>query len=126
MTRILLADAHNYLLPDSAVRNMLGDSISLGLPNLQSSSNSMVIGVTKSRLQLFIPISGSQATGRIRLVANQFRVITVPLDKQRRPDEVIDAEVLIIQTNSHYSAATYHTIMLLTNAIRKNRCSCSN
>ena len=99
MTKALLADSHNYLLADPAVINMLGDSISLGLPNLQSSSNSMAIGVTKSRLQLFIPISGSQATGRIQLVANQFRVITVPLDKQRRPDEVIDAEVLIIQTN---------------------------
>ena len=105
MTKALLANAHNYLLVDPSVVNMLGDSISLGLPNLQSSLNSMVIGVTKSRIQLVIPISGSQATGRIQLVANQDCVIVVPLDKQRRPDEVIDTEVSIIQTSAEFSAA---------------------
>ena len=76
----------------------------------------MVNGVTKSCFWLAIPILGSQAMGRIPLVANQDEVmllevdmggciIVVPLDKRRRPDEVIDAEVLIIQTNAHYSAA---------------------
>ena len=84
----------------------MGDSISLGRPFSQSSSKAMVNGVTKSRLQLVNPISGSQATGRIRLVASQDeitllevdvggRVIVVPLDKRRRPDEVIDAQVFI-------------------------------
>ena len=50
------------LLADPAVRNMVGDSISLGKPFSQSLSKTTVNGVTKSRLQLVIPISGSQAT----------------------------------------------------------------
>eukprot|EP00584_Thalassiosira_punctigera_P020437 CAMPEP_0172554782 /NCGR_PEP_ID=MMETSP1067-20121228/56428_1 /TAXON_ID=265564 ORGANISM="Thalassiosira punctigera, Strain Tpunct2005C2" /NCGR_SAMPLE_ID=MMETSP1067 /ASSEMBLY_ACC=CAM_ASM_000444 /LENGTH=569 /DNA_ID=CAMNT_0013343223 /DNA_START=15 /DNA_END=1724 /DNA_ORIENTATION=+ len=104
-TKSLLTNARDSLLADPAVRTTIGDSITLGKPFSQLSSKTMVNGVTRSRLQLVIPISGSKGTGRVRLVANQDtimllevgiggRVIRVPLDEQRRRSEdVIDANV---------------------------------
>jgi len=105
-TKALLADARDCLLADPAVRTKIGTSITLGKPFSQSSSKSMVNGVTKSRLQLIIPISGSDGTGRLRLLANQDeivllevdvggRVFGVPLDgRTRRSENVIDADVM--------------------------------
>lgn len=103
----LLTDARKYLLADSAVRNMLGsDSMELGAPISKTSSSTMVNGMTRSRLQLVIPVTGSSGvTGRIRIVANQDgitqlecdvggRIIDVPLDRNGRPDSVIDASVV--------------------------------
>ena len=112
-TRALLADARDCLLSDPAVRNLVGESredIVLGKPYSQSSSKTMVNGVTRSRLQLIIPISGSVATGRVRLVADQDgitllevevggRVVKVPLDNgRRRMDDAMDADVVDRET----------------------------
>ena len=92
--KVLLSDASDFLFNDIAVRNVLGTNIELGTPFSKTSSSTMVNGVTKSRLELIIPVSGTQNTGRVRLVANQEgimqlevdvgrRIINVPLDKQR-------------------------------------------
>ena len=65
----------------------------------------MVNGMSKSRLELIIPVSGTQNTGRVRLVANQDgimqlevdvggRIINVPLDKRRWDEDVMDADVV--------------------------------
>ena len=103
--KYLLSDASKILSNDVAVKNVLGNSIELGTPFSKTSSSSMVNGVTKSRLELVIPVSGSENTGRIRLIANQDgimqmeldvggRIINVPLDSSRgRYDDAIDADI---------------------------------
>jgi len=103
--KYLLSDASKILSNDVAVKNMLGPSIELGTPFSKTSSSSMVNGVTKSRLELVIPVSGKQNTGRIRLIANQDgimqmeldvggRIINVPLDNNRqRYGDAIDADI---------------------------------
>jgi len=103
--KYLLSDASKILSNDVAVKNMLGSSIELGTPFSKTSSSSMVNGVTKSRLELVVPVSGSENTGRIRLISNQDgimqmeldvggRIINVPLDSSRRRyDDAIDADI---------------------------------
>mmetsp|Transcript_25137 Transcript_25137/g.54190 ORF Transcript_25137/g.54190 Transcript_25137/m.54190 type:complete len:281 (+) Transcript_25137:28-870(+) len=108
--KALLADARTCLLADPVVRSMMGADLELGTPFSKSSSSTMINGVTKSHLQLGIPVSGSQGTGSIRLLANQDgisqieldaggRVIEVSLNKRGR-SEVIDASVLDRETYS--------------------------
>ena len=103
--KALLSDASDFLLNDVALRNVLGTNIELGTPFSKTSSSTMVNGITKSRLELIIPVSGTQNTGRVRLVANQDgitqleldvggRIINVPLDKRRWDEDVMDADVV--------------------------------
>lgn len=105
MIRSLLANARECLLADPSVQNLLGDAISLGKPFSKVASSTMVNDITRSRLQLGIPIEGSFGSGRIRLVANQDeieileldvegRVIDVRLDKDRRSDGFVDVDVV--------------------------------
>lgn len=89
----ILVDARKYLFANPAVRNMLGSDLELGTPISKTSSSTMVNGMTRSRLQLVIPVSGTtERTGRIRIVANQAgiaqlecdvegRIIKIPLDR---------------------------------------------
>ena len=107
----MMNDALDYLVSDPEVSNVLGGSVQLGLPFSRSSSSAMIDGVSKSRLQLGIPIRGSRGEGQVRLLADDRgimrlevgangRVIDVNLGSSRRSNSqkkeanVIDARVV--------------------------------
>lgn len=108
----LLEDTREYILADPAVTEMLGDGIRLGQPFFSSSSSNMINGARRTRLQLGIPITGSQGTGRVSLLADEegierlevnveCRVVDVLVGDMRRykprkggSGDVIDANVL--------------------------------
>lgn len=106
----LLAKARTYLLADPSIRQTLGGAITLGKPFSKVASSTMINDVTRSRLQFGIPIEGTLASGKIRLVANQDEiellevdlddgrgVINVRLDDEMEEDyyygDVMDADV---------------------------------
>ena len=80
LTKALLAEARNNLLADPAVRSTLGTELVLGTLLSKSTSSTTVNDVTRSRLQLVIPVSGSLSTGRIQLVADQDGILELKLD----------------------------------------------
>lgn len=118
----ILMDARKLLQADPAVRNMLGSDLQLGVPISKTYSSTMVDnGITRSRLQLVIPVSsgtgsrssssssrnsGRTTAGRIRIVANQDgitqlecdvgggRIIDIPIDGKEDRASVIDASVV--------------------------------
>ena len=115
----ILMDARKLLQADPAVRNMLGSDLQLGVPISKTYSSTMVDnGITRSRLQLVIPVSsgtgsrsssrnsGRTTAGRIRIVANQDgitqlecdvgggRIIDIPIDGKEDRAGVIDASVV--------------------------------
>ncbi len=82
----ILADARTCIFADPDVRNMLGSDLELGMPISKTSSSTMVNnGMTRSRLQLVIPVSGAtERTGRIRIVANQDGITQLECDVEGR------------------------------------------
>ena len=117
-------DARGYLVSDPAVTSLLGEPISLGTPFSQSTSTTSINGKTQTRIELAMPVSGSRASGTVRLLATQDgisqmqldaggRRLDVSLTKSRRPfggsirsdrvngdDNIIEAEV--IEKNTKY------------------------
>lgn len=109
----LLDDAHNFLLADPAVADVLGEGIRLGPPFARSSSSAIINGARRSLIQLGVPVTGSRGAGSLRLLANEEgisrmevdvndRVIGVPVGAQRAPHsrkfggrDIIDAEVVV-------------------------------
>ena len=62
---------YDCIRADPAVADMLGDRIQLGMPFAESSSSVTINGVRRNRLELVIPVTGSEGEGRVRLLAEQ-------------------------------------------------------
>lgn len=111
----LLEEAWARLTYSEAARTALGDSLSVGRPVGQSSSQSVVNGEARLRVQLAVPVQGIRGEGLARIVADEgglqelaldvgSRLIDIPLDGRERgagggetgdsDDDVIDASVL--------------------------------
>ena len=86
----LLDDACDYIRADPAVTDMLGGRIVLGMPFAQSSSSAVINGMGRTRLELGIPVSGSQGVGRARLLAEQGRISLLEVDVGGR---IVDVRV---------------------------------
>mmetsp|Transcript_56435 Transcript_56435/g.83896 ORF Transcript_56435/g.83896 Transcript_56435/m.83896 type:complete len:161 (+) Transcript_56435:604-1086(+) len=88
----LLSDAERLLRQSEDVYNVIGDGMQLGMPFSQSSSTSVINGVSTSNIQASFPISGSYGQGVATLQGSQEygisylgvnvngRTISVPLD----------------------------------------------
>lgn len=63
-----LGKAKAHLMNDDAVRSILGDSVSVGVPFSTSSSSSSINGQTTSRVELGFPVSGSRGSGIGRMM----------------------------------------------------------
>ncbi|KAL7550238.1 hypothetical protein ACHAWF_013478 [Thalassiosira exigua] len=113
----LLDDARGFLLSDKDVVDVVGDDIRFGPPFARSSSSAIVNGVSRSRLQLGVPIKGRVGTGCLTLLADEDgiiqlevdvggRVVNVPIDTRiptnmgKGGGDVIDADV--IESNVEY------------------------
>lgn len=79
-TEGVMDDARGYLMGDPAVTDLLGEPISLGSPFSQSSSTTSINGKTQTRVELAMPVSGSRASGTLRLLATQDGISQMQLD----------------------------------------------
>ncbi len=106
----LLDDAYDCIRADPAVADMLGDRIQLGMPFAESSSSVTINGVRRNRLELVIPVTGSEGEGRVRLLAEQDgisllevnvggRIIDVRVGKRSIYDSRNDIDDAIIDAN---------------------------
>jgi hypothetical protein len=108
----LLDDAYDCIRTDPVVADMLGDQIQLGMPFAESSSSVTINGMRRNRLEMVIPVTGSEGEGRVRLLAGEDgifrlevnvggRIIDVRVDKRsiynsknEFDDVIIDANVV--------------------------------
>jgi hypothetical protein len=79
-TEAMMDDARGFLMGDPAVTELLGEPISLGAPFSQSSSTTSINGQTQMRVELAMPVSGSQGSGTIRMLATQDGISQMQLD----------------------------------------------
>ena len=80
ITKVLLADARSYIISDTSLRNILGDSISIGEVYTRSYSSTMVNGTNRSRCQISFEVNGSRDSGKGTLIANQEDIIKLDVD----------------------------------------------
>jgi len=80
ITKVLLADARSYIISDTSLRNILGDSISIGEVYTRSYSSTMVNGTNRSRCQISFEVNGSRGSGKGTLIANQEDIIKLDVD----------------------------------------------
>ena len=79
-TKVLLADARSYIISDTSLRNILGESISIGEVYTRSYSSTMVNGTNRSRCQISFEVNGSRGGGKGTLIANQEEIIKLDVD----------------------------------------------
>ena len=80
ITKVLLADARSYIISDTSLRNILGESISIGEVYTRSYSSTMVNGTNRSRCQISFEVNGSRGGGKGTLIANQEDIIKLDVD----------------------------------------------
>ena len=80
ITKVLLADARSYIISDNSLRNILGNSISIGEVYTRSYSSTMVNGTNRSRCQIAFEVIGSRGGGKGTLIANQEDIIKLDVD----------------------------------------------
>jgi len=80
ITKVLLADARSYIISDTSLRNILGESISIGEVYTRSYSSTMVNGTNRSRCQISFEVNGSRGSGKGTLIANQEDIIKLDVD----------------------------------------------
>lgn len=88
---LLLGDAYNLIQSDDAVVEMLGEDIELGMPFARSESSGIIDGVTRTFIQLGIPIRGSKGTGRVKLAADEESITRIEVGTG--PSTVIDVDI---------------------------------
>lgn len=76
----IMDDARAYLMGDPAVVGLLGEPIQMGAPFSQSSSTSSINGQTQSRVEMVIPVTGSQLSGTMRILATQDGISQLAVD----------------------------------------------
>lgn len=81
ITKVLLSDARRLLVAEPAVRNALGEKITLGKTYSRSYTSTMVNGMTRSRVQIAFPITGNNGiAGQGTLIANQDGITRLEVD----------------------------------------------
>jgi hypothetical protein len=89
ITKVLLSDAQRFLIADPAIGNVLGDKITLGKTYSRSYTSTMVNDVSRSRIQIAFPITGSvRVTGQGTLIANQDGITSLEVDVDGRVYDV--------------------------------------
>lgn len=100
-TEMVMEDAKAYLMADPAVTSILGEPINVGSPFSQSSATTSVNGVTRSRVELAMPVSGSRARGTIVVHATEDGISQILLDVGGRR---IDVNLSKDQKSSKWSS----------------------
>ncbi|KAL3823051.1 hypothetical protein ACHAXA_005239 [Cyclostephanos tholiformis] len=85
ITKVLLSDAQKFLVADPAIRDVLGEQITLGKTYSRSYTSTMVNDVSRSRVQISFPITGSiRVMGQGTLIANQDGITSLEVDVDGR------------------------------------------